>query len=117
MVNMVLERVCVVDNTCVSCIGLTIRWNVIFWQLSVFGCICVQTRNASDSVCSFSREKGEGGINVNVVSKCHPSNLWVVKRLLASTDDNNFEGKSTLIHSPGSLCHYRHGCGWSSRRP
>ncbi len=31
------------------------------------------------------------------VSKHHPSNLWVVKSLLASTDYSNFEGKRTLF--------------------
>jgi hypothetical protein len=41
------------------------------------------------------------------VSKRHPSNLWVVKRMLASTDDSNFEGKRTLLRSrliPPVLC-------------
>ncbi len=33
------------------------------------------------------------------VSKHHPSNLWVVKRMLASTDDSNFEEKRTLLIS------------------
>ncbi len=33
------------------------------------------------------------------VTKRHPSNLWIVKRMLASTDDSNFEGKCTLLIS------------------
>ena len=47
----------VVNNMCTPCIGLVARWNIMFWQLSVFGRICVQTRNASDTAPGRCRRK------------------------------------------------------------
>ena len=55
---------------CALRIGLIARWNIIFWQLSVFGRICVQTRNASDTDVKSS----------HIIMTCQPLVILVKSR-------------------------------------